>query len=612
MPLVIHAVSSALIVHTLRDPETRSHTCQVHYKRVADGEGVPLIDQIRFTTNSTGSNSPDPSSPNSGTSDDVSVNDVQIDAICDTTVFCATDSGVNDTLTCLHNRLKHGDRSTQRTIDRYLLLCACENSVSGRNLHNLVMAADDVPHYDTLPDITRYIPHSFTTTRESGIIGYYIQLLSPLKRKSRTRRGTPVTAECQVEACICLNLIQATLLGLYPRASKQPLWYTRVAIAACIHKLQTSKLDVQRKFLAASHDLLRLCFTEYILNVRTDFCPVENAFLVKQAMFLPNYDAACVTLCDYIRQTCVQSKTWSWAHINAVALSSLDRISRMCRTRLISSIPTPAMGNIKISDIHEAMQAHVVYPDPNIYGYMNQNTIIQHALYTNMLPWNIIRAQTARIMANFEHTLFPIMSVCEKNICIKCVLSLNCRILPRVSKLRMDTDTTTLSCANCNSHNTVVRINMLGKLLTIRNVSYFSCQECTALHEYDPIHPLMCTKNNQNISLPLFDPHNIKHENALDSSVHGALVLSTPNEQLSTKIHLYPPNTINVCDRKHRCKWCGRVCSSRVFQLIHTMSVSVVYMTLCFKHMPPLHMLSMIKDTNALMRYIRNSPDKKV
>ena len=606
MPLVIHAVSSALIVHPLRDPETRERTCQVHNKKVADGEGVPLIDQIQFYTKPAESNWTNTSSPSSGTSDDVYVNDVT----CDSTVFCTTDSVVNDTLTCLHNRLKHGDRSTQRTIDRYLLLCACENSISGRNLHSLVMAEEDVPHYDTLPDITRYIPHSFTMVRDSGIIAYYIQLLSPHKRKSRTRRGTPVAAECPVEACVCLNLIQATLLGLYPRASKQPIWCTRVAIAACIHKLQTATLAVQRKFLAASHDLLRLCFTEYILNVRTDFCPVENAFLVKQAMFLPNYDAACITLCDYIRQTCVQSKTWSWAHINTVALSSLDRISRMCRTRLIASTPTHTLGNIQISDIHEAMQAHVVYPDPNIQGCMDHNNLIQHAVYTNMLPWNIIRAQTARIMANFELAFFPIMSICEKNICIKCVLSVNCRVLQRISKLRMDTNTTELTCANCNSHNTVVKINMLGKLLNIRNVSYFSCQECTALHEYDPVYPLRCTKKPHSISLPLFDPHNITHENVFDTSVHGAVALSTPNEQCSTKRQLHSHGTINICDKKHRCKWCGRVCSARTFQLIHTMSVSIVSMTLCFKHMPPLHMLGMIKDTNALMRYIRNVPDK--
>lgn len=600
-----------MIVHPLRDLETRTIACQaVHCKKVADGEGVPPIDQ-------TGSNSPNPgssstSSPSSGSSDNAFDNDVQVAATRDTIVFCTTDRGIDNTLACLHDRLKHGDRSTQRTIDTYLLLCACENSVSGPNLHNLVMAEEDVPHYDTLPDITRYIPHSFTMTREPGIIAYYIQLLSPLKRKSRTRRGTPVTAECQVEACVCLNLIQATLLGLYPRASKQPLWRTRVAIAACIHKLQTARLDVQRKFLAASHDLLRLCFTEYILNVRTDFCQVENTFLVKQAVFLPNYDAACITLCDYIRQTCVQSNTWSWAHINAVALASLERISRMCRTRLIASVQTPQMGNIQVSEIHEAMKAHIVYPDPNIHSHTNQHNVIQGALYTNMLPWNMVRAQTARIMTNYTDTLFPMMSVCEKNICLKCVLSVNCRILSRVSKLRMDTISTRLTCANCNSHNTVVRINMLGKLLNIKNVAYFSCQECTALHEYDPTNPLKCTKNGQNKSLLLFDPHDVAHENVLDLSVHGAVALSTPAEQISTRSNLHTLETINKRDRKHRCKWCGRVCSARNFHLIHTMSVSVVSMTLCFKHMPPQHMLSMIKDTNALMRYIRNSPDKKV
>ena len=568
---------------------------------MSEGEGVPLNDQ-HDNPNTT----PDSSSSCTGSDTDDSLNTEQTTQ----DLFCTTDAGVNTILTNLHLRLKRGCRSVQCEIDTYLILCACENNLSGRELHNMKISEACVAQYDTLPDITRFIPYSFTMSRETGIIAYYIQLLSPLKRKTRTRRGNPAAPLCHTEACVCLNLIQATLLGLYPRSSKQPVWRTRVAIVACIHMLQTSSFDTQVRFLAMSHDLLRVSFTEYILNVRMDYCPVENEFLVRQAGFLPNYDAACATLCDHIRQTCVQSGTWSWEHINSVSATSLDRISRMCRTRVVSTnVHTPMMSMVP-EQLQKAIHQHVIFPDPATHNCVNATNIVEQALHTRMLPWNMVRAQAARTADKYSTSTFPITSVCEKHICIKCVLSINTRIIPRVSKLRMKTSDGKLSCANCNSVDTVLRVNVLGKLLNIRNTAYFGCHECTSLHEYNPINPLMCTRKG--ISLPLFDPHNFNRSWCGGVEAHGAMAVTTKEEQRMAEHNIIEhPKTEKARDRKHRCKWCGRVCSARSMVLLHQTSMSIVSLTLCFKHMPPQHMVGMIKDTNALVRYITTTTQAK-
>jgi hypothetical protein len=571
---------------------------------MSEGEGVYLRDQqqhdIPQTPDSTATScGSQPSSPN-GEPDQFKQ------------AFCTTDAQINSALAGLHMRLKKGCRVVQREIDTYLLLCACEKSLSGRQLHDMKVCDTLVPQYDTLPDITRYLPYSFTTDREPGIIAYYIQLLSPLKRKTRTRRGNPAAPLCPIEACVCLNLIQATLLGLYPRASKHPLWRNRVAIVACIHKLQTSSFETQTRFLALSHDILRVSFTEYIFNVRADFCPVEHEFLTRQASFLTNYDAACATLCDHVRQTCVQSNTWSWAHINQVSATSLDRISRMCRTRVIST-HTPAVVQAMLPEkLQLAIHAHVVYPDPNTHSCASSTSCVEQVLHTKMLPWNMVRAQAARITEKYKETLFPATSACEKHICIKCVLSVNTRIMLRVSKLRMKTSTGKLTCVNCNSDDTVLQVNVFGKLLNIRNTAYFGCQECAALHEYNPVHPLMCTRTPVGVSMPMFDPHNVQRTWCGGADVHGAMALST-SRQMRAYAHatIAPPPEPVVRDRKHRCKWCARVCSARNILLLHQASVSIVSLTLCFKHMPPHHMIGIIQDTNALVRYIRMSAAMK-
>jgi hypothetical protein len=575
-------VNSALIIHPLRDP------CTVA-KSVFEDAGV------------SNDHHDIPNTPESLTSsDDVVSPDIRPDK---STIFCHTDAHINEILTNLHVRLKKGHRSVQREIDTYLILCACEQNLSGRDLHNMQVNEECVPQYDTLPDLTRFIPYSFTMNRETGIIAYYIQLLSPLKRKTRTRRGSPAPPLCQTEVCVCLNLIQATLLGLYPRSSKQPLWRTRVAIVACIHKLQTSPFEVQTRFLALSHDILRVSFTEYILNVRTDYLPVENAFLVRQAGFLPNYDTACATLCDHIRQTCVQSSTWSWAHINTISASSLDRISRMCRTRVVSTnSPIPVM-TMTHDQLQAAIHKHVVYPDPNTHNCVTTTNTVERALNTQMLPWNMILAQSARIVSKYTETLFPITSACEKHICIKCVLGITTRIMPRITKLRMKTSNGKLTCANCNCVDTVLKVNLLGKLLNVRQMSYFVCAECTSLHEYNPVHPLMCTRKE--LSLPLFDPHNVSRLWTGGVETHGAMAVTTTEERRKAEDNIVEQIKQNhVKDRKHRCKWCGRVCSARNLVLLHQASVSMVSLTLCFKHFPNPGVALFIKDTNALVRYI--------
>lgn len=552
-------------------------------KTVVDGEGVPSFDQNSpILSRCSQASSPDRSDSDTGSTTDGTPKRHKIDkSPRQVGAFC-TDMSIDETLHDLHCRLKHGDRSVQALIDTYLIVCACEKNLPWHILQFLRPDAMDVSQYHTLPDITRFIPFSFTSTNGEGIIAYYMQLLSPLKRKSRVRRGNPVTPTCNVEASVCLNLIQATLLGLYPRSSKQPIWRARVAIAGCIFKLHTAPFETQCKFLAASHDTLRLCFTEYIANVRADFCQVENEFLFRHASFLPGYDIACFTLFDHVRQTCVQSNEWSWENINAICLSSLDRVSRMCRTQLIQTRASTNFGGIKAHHIQSALTQHVVYTDQQlISGQTHASTTetIHDTVQVHMLPWNMVLTQAARIVENFSDSLFPVLTACEKYICIRCTHGINSRLVQRVSKLRMDTTTMHITCANCKTDDTVVRINVFGKLISIRNVKYFCCQECTSLHIYDPESPLTCTRYNIPSQIPLLD----------------------------TKTIPYPPLVLTPLnhpkDKKNRCKWCGRICSARTLQLLHIPSASVVSITLCFKHFPSAFMINMIIDVDTFVRY---------
>jgi hypothetical protein len=555
---------------------------------MVNGEGVSLFDQNSPIFSKSSQNS----SPGQSCSDVESCPDDNVTKSCPTQDFQKSfckDPIINQTLANLHDRLKHGDKSVQCEIDTYLIACACEDSLSWDTLQMLRPEPHDVAQYNTLPDITRFIPFSFTSDPGPGIIAYYMQLLSPLKRKSRIRRGFPTSPTCNVEASVCLNLIQATLLGLYPRSTKKPIWRTRVAIAGSIYKLHTAPFETQCKFLSLSHDLLRVCFTEYIANVRVDFCQVENRYLSRHASFLPSYDVACFNLFDHIRQTCVQLTNWNWGNLNSSCLSALDRVSRMCRTQLIQPQIVPNFGSVKVQHIKNAMTRHVVYSDQHYTALQTSASItamIHDTIQVHMLPWNMVTMQATRIVQNFSDSLFPVLTACEKHICVRCTHGTNARLVQRVSKLRMDTTTMQITCATCKTEDTVVRINVFGKLLSIRNIKYFACQECTALHIYDPVNPLKCTRYNLQAPIPRLQQG--------DRSSFPMI----PTEPEGIK------NLEKRTDKKNRCKWCGRVCSARTLQLLHVPSASVVHITLCFKHFPPAFMLKMIIDVDTFVRYV--------
>jgi hypothetical protein len=561
---------------------------------VVDGEGVPSFDQNRHQSTPKNQNDICYGSESESSTSSIPQTPSKYAPTLDTYPlkigsFCTTDISVDATLHDLHVRLKHGDRAMQLTIDTYLIACACERSLPWDILQNIRPDEADVPQYHTLPDITRFLPCSFTSNPATGMIAYYIQLLSPLKRKSRIRRGTATPPTCHVEASVCLNLIQATLLGLYPRASKQPIWWTRVAIAGCIYKLHTASFDVQCQFLKDSHDILRLSFTEYIINMRMDFCQVENQFLTRHANFLPAYDTACITICDHVRQSCVQSTDWSWQHINNSCISSLDRVSRMCRTQLIPAHTIPKIVNVKPEQVHTALNAHILYTDSQteVHAFSSTTEMIHQTVQTYALPWNLMKTQANRIVDKFADILFPVLTACEKHVCIRCAHGTNTRMLQRVSKLRMNTKTMQLSCANCKSDDTVLKINVFGKILSIRDVKYFCCQECTSLHIYNPESPLTCTRYDIHAPIPLLDIHD------------GSNISSLRATDLSKGSHMVQPRI----ERKNKCKWCGRICSARTLRLLHTASASMVCITLCFKHFPDMFMLKMIVDTDSFIRY---------
>ena len=195
----------------------------------------------------------------------------------------------------------------------------------------------DIKHsVDMLPSI----PMSCTTTGclHGSIISLLLGSVMPLcKRASQCRRLQPTHTQLRsaVSCCtlteytIICSLVEALLLGLYPRGRKTAIFDVRVKISRRMRALVTSDYSMERRrtFLFSCIPVVQLAFVEYVYNVVQDFMPVESAALCIDSIISTSY----ATMCDQFRERCIHSGDESWSEIAAAANIQMDKLIRNMR-----------------------------------------------------------------------------------------------------------------------------------------------------------------------------------------------------------------------------------------------------------------------------------------
>jgi hypothetical protein len=475
------------------------------------------------------------------------------------TVFCAYDGELDSTLRTLHKKMMQGDMHAQVHIDGHLLAASCPDAAV-RNL--LVTGEAHTLTYRALPDLTQFLSALLDPQPQSIFLCHLLQQLSPLRRRVRVRRTRALQPACGVEAVTCISLLFATIVGLYPRACKFPLYQTRREVAVAMYRLKTARLTTQIAFISALPALQRLALLEYTLNIRHDFAPVEQAYLSRLAPHVPQYDNAILAACDSLRHTCLQDVGgWSWNALEACAVQMVDRVGRICRATIVNRAPPPNVAPSK-DDLAAALHAHVVFGCGTSSVTEIARARVHNALQTFTLPRNMVHTQATQLLAAHVDNLLLLHNACTKHMCIACLLHGGNKSFQKKLKLRLDTRSDTLICANCGKSAFVVRVNVFGKLIRVGAGAFFCCALCATLQPYNPANPLHCSRCKQGAQLK-------------------------KNQQ-----------------KKRECFFCQRVCMSRPITLLYAPAACMVQVALCFKHTPPAHAWQFIEDLAALRNFM--------
>jgi hypothetical protein len=364
-------------------------------------------------------------------------------------------------------------------------------------------------HYHNLPNLIPCLRRFLVDSAwESDLLG---MLMSPfclhINRTLRPHHLAPSTSLSQTAA---INLLHGLLLGLYPYNVRQPGYVGRVRIAAWLRSALCSGGKERERFIGTHEALLGLAVIEYLSNVVCDFCPVEEALLIKSpsCRFLINH------LCDAFRAELAaeDGDNTEWhkgleARAAGVLASVLRQLKlcnrRPCRrtvARAVTRKVPPALIETVLSmpiitlgtENNSVSQIKLLRPELT-FAEIQLVEFVWASLSLRPLPASLYRLQREALdrRGSCELVQGALTSI---HLCITCALGHKGCILQHECSYRCDTKA--LHCKSCSGRMQPIRL--IGRVLRVRQTNYCLCPTCLRPTRWEstPI-PLTCRRCTQ-------------------------------------------------------------------------------------------------------------------
>jgi hypothetical protein len=559
--------------------------------------------------------------------------------------YCASNPSLDTEIHFWHGQLQYGNPVAQLEIDRRIFACLIEDSrvfqrcVGLGNMphHSLFfLDYDDTVQVDNLPDLIwvfrdRLLHGQYHTQLQETLFRYSIPCIRKSKHIASKHTGKDRAPPQQGSSNHTENqgvsttdpygsyivVMFGALLGLYPHCSKFPTFPSRKQVLAHLHALLTSPLSAQKDFLVKHVNLVRLCMMEYFVYVLHTFCCTEKS-LISRCLDLQVYTTLCQTSVDQFRQTCLQSEVVDWDDMDGYAFKTTDKIIRTTRigvklaTNTGNVIGIRRLSNVWVSkpDTVELVQKLILGIPPcfwhkdSIFMYSclitdwltehgwsgcvktlaEKVSVVHNMMHVYEMPLNFTIKQTAAILQKFGNDHMLIHNICKKTLCLRCIMNIKqaSNAYNVVDNTRMCMQTCQLKCNRCNSSDSMISINMLGKWLQIERYVYFICPFCVRMHVWS-------------------------------STAKEFLSCDYTETCLKQKRKRGGGGKSTVCSSREapvtrqRCYVCQKQCTNTFNTIVDVRNFAMVHVSLCSKHYIPLHMQKFITNVDHLNRYFNES-----
>ena len=252
-----------------------------------------------------------------------------------------------------------------------------------------------------------------------------------------------------------LRLQLATCLGLHSENSKKPTWKIRVQLVAMFTKLLACGTPMDMHLFCCAHiPLLRISLIEYYVYFVEKNMPIEASLQHRLFGFDSNPSVIfrqikCVA--DVFRQTQFQNTHLDWDSVTTRAQSAVERCNRCCK------------GVV-------AKYAHQE-------SAVGKSHALTGMLQAHSLPFNTALMQVQQLQRKILRDTVLSANSCYFFACMHCAKN--------VPDKRLRTaENNAIVCSTCQSEDSIVKINIIGRVVSVSQRKFYLCPFCMVVHEW--------------------------------------------------------------------------------------------------------------------------------
>ena len=367
----------------------------------------------------------------------------------------------------------------------------------------MVLDYSDTFHYFNLPDLMFIIRSTLMGLCPSICLQKLFNMFLCGKRYRRLLHTN--NNMCQLTSAI-VNTLHGLLLGLYPFNERRMDLQKRAWIAGTVHVVLTNDDNNNDNndnnnnnnssggsgghsdFINKHQYLMCLSLMEYIVNAVEDFCPVEWVLLGISA----SAKSQCLASFEAFREASVALAVGSvdfWSRLETDAQGVVSSLIKFFRgASFYQHRPKSVLASSHMRHLSLAMETRVVQNSSSIFGQLRAAipNIDFHAAESLEEIWTTvyIRCLPAYTTMKQMSALERIGGMCwflEQQLhtfplCLLCALTRRADVLK--SLFRYDCVDNGLVCNECMTLTHVVNVNLLGRVLYVRDKAIVLCETC--------------------------------------------------------------------------------------------------------------------------------------
>ena len=390
-----------------------------------------------------------------------------------------TPKSISQRIEYLHSHLKD-DYAVRGQLDCYLLALYYNERTPSEWM---VLDCSDTFHYYNLPDLIFLVRSTLMGLCPSLWIQKLFNMFLCGKRYRRLINTNDNA--CQLTAAM-INTLHGLLLGLYPFNERRMDLRKRTWLAGAVHVVLTGGAHVE--FISEHQNLMCLSLIEYIVNVVEDFCPVEWVLLGVTT----SAKSQCLASIEAFREASVSLAVGSdgfWKRLDQEALPLVSSLVKFFRgASFYQHRPRSILPVAHVKHLGLAMETRVIQNSSSIFGQLRAALPSLHfkeaealeeiwtAVYIRRLPAYTTLKQIAALEKIGGMCWFLEQELHCFPLCLTCALTRRADVLKGL--FRHDCIDGGVVCNECMDPKHVVRVNLLGRVLYVRDRAIVLCEKC--------------------------------------------------------------------------------------------------------------------------------------